>query len=165
MAPDITPANTEDYDVAICASGELTNHGSQACVALLRSGGAVNTEIAEREIRRATCVAVVRKNGQIVGVGAIKRIRRQYAHTIAQRSGQTFDPNTLELGYVAVAAKHRGNHLSSRIVKALLSEYNGPLFATTDNDRMKATLQKAGFNQKGRDWEGGRNLLSLWTKD
>ena len=39
--------------------------------------------------------------------------------------------------------------LSSRIVAELTSKDVGQLFATTDSERMKKTLESAGFVQKG----------------
>jgi RimJ/RimL family protein N-acetyltransferase len=98
-------------------------------------------------------------------LGAIKRIRRGYASAIGERSGIEFPSGTPELGYVAVDEKHRGNRLSPRIVAELLKKNAAPLFATTDNDRMKNTLEKAGFRRQGREWDGKRGRLSLWLKE
>ena len=110
-------------------------------------------------------VAVARRARQIVGVGAIKRIRPGYAFDKAYKSGVTFAPDTPELGYVAVDPAHQGNGLSHRIVSELLSKNGGPLFATTSSDRMKRTLGKAGFAQKGREWKGWQAPISLWIKE
>lgn len=103
-----------------------------------------------------------------MGVGAIKHVRTGYASTIAstRKSGSSFDPNMLELGYIAVDALHRNRGLSHRIVAELLSKHQGQLFATTSNAGMKKTLGNAGFVRKGRDWRGQRhNQLSLWIKE
>jgi len=57
---------------------------------------------------------------------------------------------------------HRGQHLSTRIVRCLREVNDGRLFATTDDEKMKTVLARAGFEQKGREWMGQRGTLSLW---
>jgi len=68
------------------------------------------------------------------------------------------------LGYVVVADEHGGKHLSGHIADALLADYDGDLFATTDHAKMKSTLEKRGFVQKGKEWDGDRDTLSLWLR-
>jgi hypothetical protein len=114
------------------------------------------------ELPFATLIVVAHHGDQIVGVGAIKRVRPDYTSKIAQRSGVFLDPDTPDLGYVAVDSTHRGNNLSDFIVEKLLSKHRGPLFATTFNDLMKKTLTRAGFVQKGNEWAGQNGQLSLW---
>jgi len=156
----------QNYEVTLCATpGDLTTAQREACVAIIRSGGAVHPKAAARELRRAAMLAIATRGDEIVGVGAIKRLRPDYAAGIAKRSRIPLDPETAELGYVAVDDKHQGQRLSPRIVAALLAKHVGPLFATTDNERMKRTLKKAGFVQKGQEWDGERGRLSLWIKD
>ena len=156
----------QEYDVKACVAGDLTEEELATCIAIIKSGDAVDPESAAAELPRASVLAVVRQGDQIVGVGAIKRVRRDYASRIAGRSGASFKPDTPELGYVAVDSAHRGNHLSYRIVAMLLSRCPGSLFATTSKDRMKQTLAKAGFVQKGREWKGQNNYqLSVWIRE
>jgi hypothetical protein len=50
------------------------------CLAIIKSGGAVNAEYAERELPLAGVIAVVRKDGQIVAVGAIKANSARVCH-------------------------------------------------------------------------------------
>ena len=154
-----------DYVVEACVPEHLIETEMAACIAIVKEGEAVDPEAAEQELARAGLLAVARKAGQVVGVGAIKRPRPGYAAKIAKRSRHVFPPDTPELGYVAVDPAHRGNHLSSKIVAALLAEHEGPLFATTDCARMKTALSKAGFLHKGNEWKGKRGQLSLWLKD
>jgi len=97
---------------------------------------------------------------RIVGVGAIKPVRRGYAARVSRKSGEKFPPETPELGYVAVDKVHRDNHLSYRIVEALLSRQTGRLFATTDAIGMKKALARYEFETKGAEWEGERGMLS-----
>ena len=104
--------------------------------------------------------------GHFVGVGAIKRRRPAYARQIAERSGVAFDPNILELGYVAVEPNHRGRGLSELIVQELLAHHPDPLFATTSSERMKRTLTRVGFAERGSIWPGRNgDQLSLWLKE
>lgn len=156
--------NPKDYDVKTCAPGDLTKADLAACVAIIESGEAVDPAAARAELPRSRLLAIARTEDRIVGVGAIKRARPHYASQIAKRSGQTFSPDAPELGYVAVDSRHQGNSLSHRMVAALLSDHQGFIFATTSNDRMKKTLSKAGFVQKGQEWKGQTGRLSLWIK-
>jgi len=164
MADEPKEDREQDYVIETCVPRDLTAAEIATCVAIVSKGEAVRPKSMERELPLAGVLAVVRKGRQIVGVGAIKRVRARYAETIANRSGESFPADTPELGYVALDPRHRGNHLSPRIVAALLAKHRGPLFATTDCDRMKSGLSKAGFVRKGGEWEGGRDRLSLWLK-
>jgi GNAT superfamily N-acetyltransferase len=109
-------------------------------------------------------VVLARRDGVIVGVGAIKRVRVTYAKSVGDKSCVTFPADTHELGYVAVHPNHQGKGLSHRIVRALLTEYQGRLFATTSSERMKHTLKQAGFVQKGKGWKGRTGTLSFWER-
>ncbi len=165
MAGESKDDESQNYDVKACAPSDLSSAEFAACVAVIKEGDAVDPDSAEAELPHAKVLAVARKRDDIVGVGAIKRPRPQYAARIAARSGYSFDPNTPELGYVAVDPKHKKHGLSHRIVAELLSKHEGPLFATTHHPRMKKTLEKPGFVQKGGEWKGRRGQLSLWTRD
>jgi predicted GNAT family N-acyltransferase len=154
----------ENYEVKELSSRDLVAKDLAACIAIIKQGDAVDWESAAKELPRATALAIVYKGAQIVGIGAIKRERRTYAARVSNNSGVSFPPETLELGYVAIALDHRGQHLSHRIVSALLSRYSARLFATTYNARMKATLETAGFEKKGKEWKGKKHMLTFWEK-
>lgn len=159
---------TAEYEVTSHSPSDLADGDLGACIAIIQCGDAVDPESAGEELGRSEVIAIARKGANIVGVGAIKRLRTGYALTIAssRKSGSSFDPNTLELGYVAVDAQHRKRGLSHRIVAELLSKHQGRLFATTSNEGMKKTLDDAGFVRKGREWRGQKhNQLSLWIKE
>jgi len=115
--------------------------------------------------RWAKAVALAWKDKQIVGVGAIKRERREYAAGVAKRGGVEFPSQTLELGYVAVAPEHRGHHLSDCLIKALLKQHKGRLFATTYSEYMKDALIRADFRTGGKEWKGRKFMLSLWLRE
>jgi hypothetical protein len=85
-------------------SGDLA-----VCVAVIKQGEAVDWKSTARELPRAKALAIVYEGVRIVGVGAIKRERRTYAAKISSNSGVKFPPETLELGYVAVALEHQGD--------------------------------------------------------
>jgi RimJ/RimL family protein N-acetyltransferase len=153
------------YEMESCAPADLAGAELAACLAIIERGEAVDMESAAEELPRAAVLSIARTGDKIAGVGAIKRVRAAYAARIAQRSEAAFDPATPELGYVAVDGGHGNRGLSRRIVAALLSQHNGRLFATTDNEYMKRTLDKAGFVRKGREWTGQRGRLSLWIRE
>jgi RimJ/RimL family protein N-acetyltransferase len=156
---------TEPYEINACPAGGLSKAELAACIAIVRSGEAVAESAMQSGLPRARVLVLARKGTRIVGVGVIKPVRRVYTSRIATRSGEHLDADTPELGYVAVDAEHRGHRLSHRIVAALLARHEGPLFATTSNDRMKQTLAKCGFTRKGREWKGLSGQLSLWMKE
>lgn len=153
------------YAVENCSFNKLGKDECAACVDIVTAGGAVKRVYAEAELPLALVTAIAKSGEKIVGVGAIKRARPDYAAGRARHSGYAFDPNMNELGYVAVLEKHWGYGLSSRLVETLLSKHVGPLWATTDNEAMKQTLERAGFGRKGHEWDGERGCLSLWIKD
>jgi GNAT superfamily N-acetyltransferase len=153
------------YELKPIPANELTKKDVAACVALIKKGEAVDWQSALRELPVATAVVIVRRGSQLVGVGAIKRERRKYAAKIAKDSGFDFPPEMLDLGYVAVDPEHQGHGLSHRITDVLLAGHSGTLFATTYNERMKSTLETAGFAVNGHEWKGRRFMLSLWLKE
>jgi hypothetical protein len=152
------------FNVTACIPADLRASERAACVCIVQQGSAVDPGSAAYEVPRASLIAVLRLGTQIVGVGAIKRTRKRYASDIARLSHYSFDPETLELGYVAIDETHRGKHLSHKIIAALLSNYQQPLFATTSNARMKRALTGAGFERKGKEWSGNTGKLSLWLR-
>lgn len=146
---------TDGYEVTLCAVGDLGQEDLADCIRLIAGGKAVDLKSAERNLPRALKVAVARKDRKIVGVGTIKPVRRGYAARTAEESKFSFEPDTPELGYVAIDPPHRGRGLSSNIAGAL-SQHRGSLFARTSDPRMMSALKKAGFRQRGNEWEGQR---------
>lgn len=154
-------------DVVLYPPGKLSREELIACVSIIAAGGAVERKWVAAELPLAMMVAVKTFRHDIVGVGVIKRRRPDYAADKARRSGFLFDPNIHELGYVAVKETHQGLGISKEIAATLLAAFQErPLFATTASDRMKKTLERAGFVKSGGEWparKGGQ--LSLWIKD
>ena len=158
-----SPADkSSEYLVRACTPKEMSHPEFLTCLAILNAGGAVMVDLDKLKV--APWLAIARNGNDIVGVGAIKGVRRWYATEIAEKSSFDFPANTLELGYVAVQAAHKGKRLSHRILQALLAAEHGHLFATTDDPFMKRALATAGFIQKGNEWDGNRGCLSLWLK-
>jgi hypothetical protein len=155
----------EGYAVTTPAPSKLEPSEIAACLAIIKAGEAVDLMSAKRELPLATAIALVWKDKQIVGVGAIKRERREYAAGVAEKSGVEFPPETLELGYVAVSPEHRGHHLSDCLIKALLKQHKGLLFATTYSEYMKDALIRADFRTGGKEWKGRQFTLSLWLRE
>jgi len=162
---DALDAFSADYLVGKVDAEELTIKVVSECIAIIKKGEAVDWQSAKRELPLAASVVTARKGSQIVGVGAIKRERRQYAADVSKKSGFKFPPETPELGYVAVEPEHQGRGLSLRITKLVLAGQKGSLFATTYNEWMMKTLEKAGFVRKGKEWKGRKHMLSLWYKE
>jgi RimJ/RimL family protein N-acetyltransferase len=151
-------------------AGAISPDDVDACVSVLDEGGALtNVQTAADELPHCLVVVVKRDAGRVIGVGAIKDQRPQYAAGIAsdKKSGYKFDPNMHEFGYVVVKESHQGNGHSRQITEKLLSLLSGkPLFATTSNPRMIATLTKYGFTQRGKTWKSPRGKdLTLWIKE
>jgi hypothetical protein len=153
------------FTVSVYRPTELPRSERCDCVRIIQQGSAVNPKSAAAEFPRAARVAVLRVGTQIIGVGAIKRKRKKYAADTARHSQFLFDSEFHELGYIAIDKKYRGKHLSHKILAKLLSNYDRPLFATTDSDAMKSALRQAGFKREGKEWQGNRGKLSLWLKN
>ncbi len=140
---------TDGYEIKACSPNQFSLRDLSRCIRIVSVGNAVDPDSAAVEIPRAQVLALASAGNLIVGVGAVKHQRHEYASYIAERSGVSFDPNASEIGYVAIDAKHQGEQLSGRIVRELLSRHQGVLFTTTSSERMKKTLARTGFVQKG----------------
>ena len=161
------PATTDtwdQYDVQACVANDLTQSEMERCLRIIEAGTAVNPDAARKELPLVQVMVIARSGDEIVAIGVIKRTRPRYASSIARSSEFQFSRQTAELGHVAVDIKHRGNHLSHAILAKLLTNFEAPLFATTDSDYMKRSLRQAGFKKRGKEWKGRRGALSLWLK-
>ena len=154
-----------DYSLMICSPEKINESDVLACLKIIKNGAAVATTSATKEIPKAYLVVIVRKGNIIVGIGSIKRSRPQYNKKIGQRADTSLSLEILEIGYIAIDPSHRGKGLSSQIICKLTEAISEPLFATTDDVRMKHTLAKYGFTRKGREWKGNRGNLSLWIRE
>ncbi|MDE2184648.1 MAG: hypothetical protein KGJ78_16635 [Alphaproteobacteria bacterium] len=157
----------EGYAITDARWRDLTKDQQQTVLQILKNGGAVSVSSAKKALPNATALVLLRHHGAIVGIGTIKPERVGYAKDkqAPEKAGYAFDPKMLELGYVVVHNDHRNKKLSGDIVTALLTRYDGPLFATTDAPNMKHTLRNRDFVQRGQEWKGKRGTLSLWLLD
>lgn len=171
IAPRVVQECGMSEQLEVFATGAISSEDVDACVSLLDEGGALtDVRTAADELPHCLFVVVMRDAaGLVIGVAAVKDQRPQYAAGIAseRKSGYQFDALMHEFGYVVVKESHQGKGYSARITEKLLSLLPGkPLFATTSNPRMLATLQKYGFTQKGKTWKSPKGKdLSLWIKD
>jgi hypothetical protein len=165
---DETPKqpSAQAYTVSLCTVGDLSPAELARCIKLVAEGDALDERYVKEGLPKARMVAVARRDGQIVGVGVIKGDSADHARTVARESKFAFAPETPELGYVSVDEDHKDQHLSTKLVEALLSRQSGPLYATTRSERIRHVLGKFGFAEKGDHWEGrkGKPKLSLWIK-
>ncbi len=155
------------YEFTAYAAGTLVEAALERCVDIILAGGAVAVTVPK--LRAAVKLVVATQNGEIIGVGALKGVRpANYVRGLAgpHKSDYEFPPETPELGYVAVDARHQGSRLSHVLVAKLLEDESGPYFATTDHGGMKKVLAAAGFAPKGKSWKSQRDAdLSLWIRD
>ena len=124
---------------------ELTTVETRECVNLVVDGGAVGRKFVEQRFPDCVHVAVTRLGTEIVGVGAIKSGDHPHTNTVADESGVELPKDVDELGYVAVKPQHQQRGFAGEMVRALLSEHDGPLFATTLSEWMMRTLASVGF--------------------
>lgn len=129
----------------------------KACVATTAAGGAVEEQFPHSQMSMATELVVATTKRQIVGVGAIKantQERWDNAARVAKKACHAIDSKTLELAYETVDTAHCSRKLAHRPVTSLLTNYLGPLFASTSIAAMKWMLGHAGFKRADDEWLG-----------
>ncbi len=144
-----------EYEIRASAPSKLSLRNLSHCTRIVRTGDAVDPDSAAVELPRSEILALALAGNLIImesvrsSAGAQDTPARS-----AERSGVSFDPNTSELGYVAVDPEHRGRRLAERIVRELLANHVAPLFATTSSEPLKRTLARVGFVKRGHAWPG-----------
>jgi hypothetical protein len=159
---------SESLTVGVCAGKQISVEDLTTCIRIIGESDPIDAHIAFIELPNAPSVAIVRNRVKIVAVGAIKQVRERGGSNISHYGGVSLPSDTLELAYIAVNHSYRGQRLSRRIVAELVARHPAPIFAITSNRRMKKTLTRVGFMQKGYEWQSHRYhnvLLSLWWKD
>jgi len=148
---------------------DLNDVDQRAVAQLVKKGGAVTGTIDDllARLKRTRCVALLRETGtdRIVAAAAWKRpsaAYRQDKFDLAGVATAGFE-TAPELGYVVRAADMRGQQLSAGLVDAIVQQITEPTFATTDSNTMRQNLERVGFERVGREWQGKRGMLSLWT--
>lgn len=134
---------------------------------LVEEGGAVDPTSVKEKLPKAEKIAFIEREGKFAAVAAKKRAIPSYAESIASKSKYDLKGDVPELGYVAVSKSCRGQRLSGKVVRRILFEFgDGPVFATTSDERMKSLLGRSGFRWVGHEWRSERTneMLSLWIK-
>lgn len=131
---------------------------------LVIEGGEVSGAVLTSNIANAKILAMYRDKGVIHGVAALKRPRDSYRGKLEAKAGVAL-PRTeypYEIGYIFLDNKLQGQRLSYPIVQAALENADGAgVFATVriDNDKMRRTLKRAGFNAVGNSWKGNEERI------
>lgn len=136
-------------------------------ILLVEKGGAVDPASIKAKLPKSEKIAFIERDGKLVAVAAKKKAIPSYAKQIASKSKYDLKTDIPELGYVAVSKSCRGQHLSAKVVRRLLLEFgDGPVFATTSDEKMKSLLGRSGFKWVGHEWrsERSKEMLSLWVK-
>ena len=166
-----TAATTEEPPAFSSWSGsfaKLDGPDRRRVAALVDKGKAIIGSRGQIEQRLGTTklIALIKdtSSGKIVACGALKDNGPGYRATNFEfcGCGPLRIRNCRRLGYVVVDEDHTGNHLSRTMAEMIIAAAAGPLFATTDSDRMKRTLSRQGFKQAGGAWKGGKGQLTLW---
>jgi predicted GNAT family N-acyltransferase len=153
---------------AVCSRAEMVNTKRlEEFVSLVESGGAIDSDSIEQQLPKAESIAFIDRSGKIVAAAAKKKPSAHYAESISCKSGYHLAHDTPEMGYVVVAKGCEGQRLSSKVIARILFEFgDGPVFATTSEQKIKRVLAKSGFNWVGHEWKSDRTgeMLSLWVR-
>jgi predicted GNAT family N-acyltransferase len=148
---------------------DLLAKDQRSVAELVMDGGAIVGDIKKVSTRlnRTQTLVLLREQAtdRIVGVAALKMPDQGYRTKKFATAGVPiigFEAAP-ELGYVVVAKEMRGRQLSGDLVKKIAKGLSMPAFATTDSDTMKKNLTRSGFIRVGREWQGEKAMLSLWT--
>lgn len=148
---------------------DLSFSDRRAVAELVKVGGAIQGSVEDilQRLYRTRIVTLFREveGNRIVGVGALKTPLRHYRQSRFANAGASIGgfEEAPELGYVVVHSDWRGQRLSGDLVEAITKAIDGPVFATTDNNKMFNNLARSGFVKVGTDWQGSKALLSLWV--
>lgn len=148
-APAIRTAQPED-----CSDAERKRFSD-----LVLEGGEVGGAVLAINIVEARVLVMLTQDEIVCGIAALKRPRKSYREKTSVKSEVDLDEASLpyELGYVYVQPVLQGTGQSHRLIAAALDHCDGAgVFATVrmDNDRMRATLEKAGFVVAGQPYPG-----------
>lgn len=126
---------------------------------LVVEGGEVGGAVLATNIADARILVMLIDGGTVYGIAALKRPQKSYRDKTAVKSEVDLDEASLpyELGYVYVQPAFQGKGMSHRLIAAALDHSDGMgVFATVrmDNNRMRTTLEKAGFLAAGIAYPG-----------
>lgn len=161
-APTASPI-LPDCTITI-ARKPLSQTSIAACTEILKEGAAVDVRSAKRGLGSAKKIVLAKNGKEIIALAALKAFRPQYAERIALQSSTSIEPDTIELGYIAVRQTYRGKGLGRDIIRALLEGVKDPLFATTTSAAMGKILSAENFTKSGKPWDGQTGRLTLWKR-
>ncbi len=146
---DCTPNELDAFEAMVCAGGEVAEDG-----------------LRQRITNAAHLLFLYDPMDELCGISALKRPNNGYRTNIfhrAQASSPT-DSYPLELGWVFVSPTHQGQRLSRPLVEQIVPYASGRLvYATTrtDNEPMKRTLTRFGFQLDGSAFRSSRGDYDL----
>jgi GNAT superfamily N-acetyltransferase len=149
-----------------CSEAELSSFRD-----LVLLGGEVKADHLSVGVARAHLLAFMRIDGGLAGVGCLKNPLGNYSRTVFRKAKSKLDATSFpfELGYMSVAADHRGKGVSRLLADALTFDIPNNLFATSAvvNIAMHRTLDRVGFKAEGETYESREEvgkMLSLFVR-
>lgn len=161
-APTASPI-LPDWTITI-ARKPLSQTSIAVCAEILKEGAAVDVGSAKRGLDSAKKIVLAKNGKEIIALAALKAFRPRYAGKIALQSSTTIEPDTIELGYVAVRRAYRGKGLGRDMIRTLLEGVKDSLFATTTSTAMGKILSAENFAKSGKPWNGQTGRLTLWKR-
>ena len=136
----------------VVSPDEASEEQKAAFMALVRDAGEVADGLKAR-LARAAKLALLSTRDELAGTAAIKHPSASYRRKVFKNAKVDGADNFLhELGWVVIAKRWRGQHLTGTIVDAALRAIPGAaVFATTrsNNAAMHHVLEKRGFVRAG----------------
>lgn len=131
---------------------------------LVIKGGEVGGAALADNVANARILAIYREEGVIVGTTALKRPKASYREKTQRRSGIVVSESDspYELGYTFLDDSLQGRRMSYPLVQAALVHADrAGVFATVrvDNEKMRRTLNRAGFIAAGNSWKGNEGRI------
>lgn len=141
------------------------------CAALFKrfvlATGEVSSHTFPYLYEQALVVCFAKAGEGMAGVGAIKRPSDVHRDGVFKKAKATVSskPFVYELGWFHVLRRYKGQHISSRMVEALMPWADGAsIYATSrvNNNAMHAALIKhGGFVPEGVDYPSNRRRVSI----
>jgi RimJ/RimL family protein N-acetyltransferase len=123
-----------------------------------------------RNVKNAKALVLLQGDDGLKGVPALKKPLASYRKRIGGKLEFHVDASSFsyELGYIYIVPEARGQHLSGPLVNAATEASGAGIFATArvDDDRMRASLEKAGFEAQGKPYggRGGKRQIQIFVR-
>jgi hypothetical protein len=159
-------------ELLISPFGAISEKEQIAIINLIKIGNEANAELVLNRMESSLLTAYIKLEMGIMGTATIKRPELSYRTYVFDQACLSKSPENipLELGYVFISPSFRNQGLALKLCKSLLGLIpKQAVFATTrsDNEGMKAILQKLDFNQEGVAYENRSktNMLQFYFRD